>query len=695
MKQKTRVRENKKQKVKRSKTNNSRNSIVRQLVVAFVIPLFAVVLIGVLSYHQAEKGLRENFEEAAMSTIRTTGQYIDLGFELVEAEALNYAYDQSLNDYYMGFYENDSAKKSQLVSSTLAGMKSTRNTNTFVHGIHIVPGEGIAVQTTSNILSGGGSGFFADLQAEIKAVYGTAPNYAWLESHPIVDQKLKVSPEDYILSYYCASTNGNAGIMVDVSRDAVLEVIEGMNMGQGSAMGFITPLGTEIAVGENTEFSLADKAIYQELLSSKETEVCTYLPVAGKEYLILATKSRLANTVVYAAVPKAVVVEKAESIKIITIILVILSCGIVGGMAFMISTGMQKKMKDIFKTLNRAAEGDLTTSIALKGNDEFTDIGRSINEMISNMQKLVKDSKDNVYHVSQTVEEVKSASGIINDRAEHIHTSIVEIDDGLSRQKQNADECQQKMDVLSDEIKVVVDEISKIETVADSSHELIKSGITEMTFLLSSSENTTKITDKMIQNISLLAEKTKAIEEFVNMINEISSQTNLLSLNASIEAARAGEAGRGFSVVAEEIRKLADESQHAAEQIRQTVQMIEAQVAETTENADAAQKIIGEQTRTISGMSAVFDKMGLGMAELMGSVDSISRNVEHVDKNRQLTKKEVENITEVIHDTSGATSRMSELADELLRNAEKMDEISGQLMRNTENLEREMTVFTI
>ena len=251
------------------------------------------------------------------------------------------------------------------------------------------------------------------------------------------------------------------------------------------------------------------------------------------------------------------------------------------------------------------------------------------------------------------------------------------------------------MDTLSHEIKTVLGEIERIENFADINHEMIKSGIVQMNNLSDKSVKTTHITDKVIQDISLLAEKTKNIEEFVDMINSISSQTNLLSLNASIEAARAGEAGRGFAVVAEEIRKLADDSFHATEQIRNIVQMISTQVEETTTNADTAQRIIDTQTQTIQEMNSMFEKMGMGMAELMAGVDNISKNVVRVDENRHSTKMEVENIIHVIHTTSSSTSQMNTLAAELLHNAEKMNSISDELMKNTENLEKEMELFTI
>lgn len=324
--------------------------------------------------------------------------------------------------------------------------------------------------------------------------------------------------------------------------------------------GFITGEGREIISGDHTAFSLIGKDYYNSFLQSDDSELTAYITENGKEYLLLASKSTLADAI-----------------------------------AALISFNIGSKMKIISKGLGLASSGNLTAEINMEGSDEFTDIGQSINLMIKHMHKLVQDSKQNVLQVSQTAQEVQSTSEIVNDHSENINYAIEEINTGISKQKENADACQQKMDTLSDEIKTVLREIEKIEHFAFSSHKMIKPGIEQMNSLSESSVSTTHITAKVTDNITNLAEKTKSIENFVDIINDISSQTNLLSLNASIEAARAGSAGKGFAVVAEEIRNLADSSLQAAEQIRNTVNAVKIQVNETTENTDSAKQIIIRQ----------------------------------------------------------------------------------------------------
>lgn len=543
---------------------SKRYGIVRQISLAFVVPILCVILVGVLAYIQSEKGIREKYEESSLAALKMTDQYIDMGLQLGAAEAEKYAYDTNMNTYYMGLFEGDKSKRSQTIDSMKASMNAARNTNKFIENIHIITQSDLFMITTKAIEKGSGTGFYTDLVLEIENAYGPKTFYTWMDYHPLIDDKLGISQDDYLLSYYCTSTNSRAGVVVDISKNTILDIINKADMGAGSTVGLITSGGREIITGSNLDFSLLDKELYQQFISSEETETTGYVTENGMSYLLLASKSSLAGNVVYAVVPKSLITEKADNIKTITFIVVILSCVIAGILATLISTKISRRMKIISSGLNKSSSGDLTAEIIIRGKDEFGSIGENINRMIDHMRALILDFKEGLFHVSEVSEEVKSASNTVNDHSEDIGRAIEEINQGIENQRLNANECQQKMDSLSEKIKTVLQEIEKIEAVTFSSHELIKSGVLQMNVLSQSSDSTSQVTSKVIDNISYLSQKAKSIEAFIDIINDISEQTTLLSLNASIEAARAGTAGRSFAVVAEEIRKLADSSLQAA-----------------------------------------------------------------------------------------------------------------------------------
>ncbi|MFA9464569.1 MAG: methyl-accepting chemotaxis protein [Velocimicrobium sp.] len=672
-----------------------KSGIIRQISLGFVLPIFFVILIGILSYMQAEKGIREKYEESALTTIRMTTQYVDLGLELVEAEALKYAYDSNLNEYFMGLYNNNKPKRAQAITTMQSGMKSAKTTNKFIQNIHIITSADVTMQTTQDIKTGLGNGFYEEYLADLTSNYGADVNSLWLDYHNLVDEKLSIQPDDYILSYYCSSTNSKAGIVVDVSKNTILDIINKMDMGNGSSVGFITKGGRELLAGDQSECSISENDYYTKFINSEDTETSSYVKENGRDYLLLASKTTLGDLVIYAMVPKDVVVERANSIKTITLLLVLLSSLTAICIAAVISSRIGKRVSILSTALKNASSGDLTTTIQMKGNDEFVDIGLSLNNMISHMHTLVQDSKQTVSNVSETVQEVKNTSNIVTNHSEGMNHVVLEINNGIETQKTSADECQEKMDILSDEIKSVRKEIGKIRTFASSSHSLIQSGVNQMSALSEGSSSTSQITGTVIHNIADLSEKTNSIEAFIHMINDIAEQTNLLSLNASIEAARAGDSGKGFAVVAEEIRKLADSSMEAASQIQSTVVDIKGQMRETTENTKSAEEIVGKQAESVDIMDSIFTNMRNGMTTLLGSVDEIIHTVEKVDENRHATKKAVEQISEVIHITSSSSSTVSLLANELLEKALKMDTISNQLLEDTKELEEEMEHFTV
>ncbi len=119
------------------------------------------------------------------------------------------------------------------------------------------------------------------------------------------------------------------------------------------------------------------------------------------------------------------------------------------------------------------------------------------------------------------------------------------------------------------------------------------------------------------------------------------------------------------------------------------------QMQETTDNAEEAKKIVGEQETGVKDMAVIFDKLSIGMAELIMSVDEISHNVENVNTQRHATKLAVGRINEVIEVTSKSAAQVSTLADGLLTDAEKMDSISQNLMENMNTLEKKMGHFIV
>lgn len=185
------------------------------------------------------------------------------------------------------------------------------------------------------------------------------------------------------------------------------------------------------------------------------------------------------------------------------------------------------------------------------------------------------------------------------------------------------------------------------------------------------------------------------ISQFVDVINDIAAQTNLLSLNASIEAAAAGEAGRGFAVVAEEIRKLADGSMGAATEIQKVVEEINMQTEDTARTADEAGDIVDEQAKTVEKTKSDFHNISECTEHLITNIETITNYVSGMDTKRHETLKSLSNISAVSEETAASSAELCNVAAGQKKIVNNLQRASDNLRQKMNELEEALAIFML
>ena len=673
-----------------------------KIYLCFLVPIVFMIVVGMVSYRYAEDGLSQKYMESTQQTANMATDYMDVSCSGVKSAALQYAYDADLEKYFLGLPGQSAMDKTNFYTDTRVKLMASQTADSFINDIYVITMPGNNCLTTRTLDKK--DGFYKDLLAEIQEMSSDSNTIKkWISHHDTIDETYGVNSSSYFLSFAAQSSQKMGYVVVDVSSSAVRDLLSGMDLGDGSIIGFVTDDGKEIACTRDEE----DKAVffdeevftgqdfYAQSAGSEELSGNLEIKYNDKQYLYIYSRSEETGVMFCSLIPSSVVTGQAEKIKNITIAFVIIACIISLLIGSVIAHGILKNMKRISKSLNKVTQGDLTVQVSAGGHDEFQSLARTATNMVLNNKKLVQKLAGTTVHLEASSDDVHNVSNSINEYSSDITKAIDEISIGMTKQSEHAGECVVKTNELSEKMKAISDMVEKAEQLSDKTEKMIRQGTEIVETLSARARETSEITSKVGESIELLKKESETINGFAQTINEISAQTNLLSLNASIEAARAGEAGRGFSVVAEEIRKLADDSGVAAGEIKNKVENIASQTMATVENANKAEGMVAHQQEAVAQVTTVFQEMNNQMQELFENLKEIGDCTASADVERNETLDAVENISAIIQQTASSSSLVRDLASELLNNVEELSQTAEVLDDNMNGLKTEINAFTI
>lgn len=306
--------------------------------------------------------------------------------------------------------------------------------------------------------------------------------------------------------------------------------------------------------------------------------------------------------------------------------------------------------------LNRVMEsvlrGDLTVRGEVSNKDELGDITIRFNEVLDNIQELLKESQDISGIVASSSFKVNQA---MSEASQHISYTMMEITKGTREQSNQVRGSHESMVKVIDGIERVMTNMIQSESQVKVTQDVVDKGTQVLLQQRNKMNDTKGATERVEQVIEKLKLKSKEIGEVVIFINSITAQINLLSLNASIEAARAGESGRGFSVVANEIKKLADLSkQHTSKisaliiDVQRNIQNVDTEVQETHQS-------INQQEISLKSIEEVFERIRDSIERVAYGVKEVTGQTYNMHEAMDVMKKAMSGITKVIENTAYQT----------------------------------------
>uniref|UniRef100_UPI004055D107 methyl-accepting chemotaxis protein n=1 Tax=Acetatifactor sp. TaxID=1872090 RepID=UPI004055D107 len=674
-----------------------------QLIIGFAIPVIFCIIIGLSAYNKASEGLIGNYEEASITALEMTMNSMDASMDTVASIVMELSNDKTVKAYSLGGYSNDSARESEAKGTIRENLNVKAVSTDMIEDVHVIP-IGDVIICTSHTLDGDNDmeSFMGELIESEDAYLLDDKKIHWYTSHSFIDTKLGTDAYSLFCCRVINSGSLNALVIVDVSTESILELLGKLDFGEGSFVSFITAEGAEVTPNEGFTYASVEGIDWGEPAEGEEVEegvVSTtgYTKYNGETYFYMTVKSEITGGKMLALVPKEHITQSSDGIRNLTIPLVILACVIAVGLGCVIILLIGINIKKSVDGLNKVSEGDLTadTKNTKVPKNEFGKLIKALNNTIVKMRGLigtVSDMKDAVLESGGLVMD----SGIeLGTMTENVSAQIVEINGIIATQNEAIADCNSQMEDLSVQIKNVSDGLFATIGEAANSRKMIDEGMATVEEMVSQSSQTADATKEVQEQVVRLAEKLGQITRFVNDIQEIASQTNLLSLNASIEAARAGEQGRGFSVVAEEIRKLADNSGQTATEINKIIDEITAYSQNALKKVGEAGSISANQMESAKKTITAFEQMNSLMEGLVDNMQGISKDVDQMNTGRHEALKAIRGIGESSEHTVQATSEVNRFLEKQMESSESLKLETVKMQENMKQLEEAIQTFKL
>lgn len=685
------------------KTGNSRKAakdkgmglrgIQVKLIGAFMIPVILFVIIGFMIYSKCSTTLNSTYEASANTSVGTLEEYLGLGFENIELMATRLSINSAITSYYTG----SEVKSESMLMDAKVALSNESTADKFIDHIIVCAKSGTAC-SEKGAIRGDVYNAFAESEEGKNVESEIGMGSMWISSHPAIDEVTGYDSDEYALSLVTVlknNSNKSVGyIIIDVKTSFIQDILDNAQISDNSIKGFVLEDGSQVLSGDS-DIKFTDTDFYQEALAGENLQGSKEVSYEGADYLFTYSRIEGTNMLVCAMVPQKEIMAGAQAILRYTLIAVAICAVIAIVVGSVLASGISKAIRKVNRVLKKTSDGDLTGQISMKRKDEFNVLSSSITNMIGSMKDLILKMTNVSGHVSDSAVQVGTNSEVLLEVTKDITEAVDYINSGISQQAQDTESCLEQMNGLAERINVVHENTDEISEIAQEAQGAIENGMVIVANLGEKVQGTTEVTETIIREIRELNKESIAINSIIGTINEIAEQTNLLSLNASIEAARAGEAGRGFAVVSEEIRKLAEQSGNAGNQIGEIINHIQERLAATIETAGLAGESVAFQTEALNNTVDVFKNISQQVSKLAEDVEKITQSVGGIEQAKEDTMNAIESISTTSNQTESASEELARSTEKQLQAVEVLNDAVKQLQMDAEDLDTSVSIFKV
>ncbi len=363
--------------------------------------------------------------------------------------------------------------------------------------------------------------------------------------------------------------------------------------------------------------------------------------------------------------------------------------------AFVVGRQIVDPLKKIQIFAQMISEGNLTTSVQVKTRNEIGQTADALHVAQENMRALLRGIIEVSNGVDNALGAFDKSFNSMKESISQVSVAVESIAENVTRQASSTDEANDNVVMMADQINQTGTEVTSLNRNADEMNRISEQSMQTLKQLID-------VNNKTRESISAMAEQTKSTNRSVeqihiaaNLINEISDQTSLLALNASIEAARAGEAGRGFSVVADEIAKLANQSGESVEEISRTVIALQDNAEKSVTVMREINEAVEIQVNSLTETQHIMEKLHQELVNCFTSVHCIDTMTQKIDGQRESVTSSLSVLNELAQDNASVAEQTAAMSSELSREVNDSTRIVEDLDEKVKTLIEDVNQFKI
>ncbi|WP_434749780.1 methyl-accepting chemotaxis protein [Paenibacillus amylolyticus] len=677
------------------KVNPIKSVGVKLFLIFFAAIMIVVVSLGLISYSKAKNTIEANASRANQETIDQTKQKLDIILERFVDTSTQIFFDPEMQSLLQKMSDPNLTAYDTFVNSSSINkqLSNVAFTNKSMEAIYLVPtDESKSVMGTGNSSSTMGSIRQEAWYSELVKQGG----YRWLPT----EEKTDGTTATFKIARSMKNLQGTTQsyvLIIELKLEVLEEQLKSLDLGAGSVLQLISPdnkvVASSIAGRTGKETDLAFVKDLKEAAGSTNTEY----DVDGKSTNMLAVYSTMESSgwKLIGMVPTTMLVKDAQGILTMTLWMALAFAALAVVIGIWMVRMIARPLSGLKDLMQEGAKGNLKVRTPYSSQDEIGQLSSAFNTMMEQITKLVEQTNRSAQEVLDTATELSNASKKTAVSASEIAVATEEIAGGAGSLATEAERGNELTDNISRQMESVITANGEMGESARHVEKSSQTGTQHLNQLMTKTQKTEEMIGALVKKVDSLKESTSSVLKVLDVMQNITKQTNILSLNATIEAARAGAAGRGFMVVADEVRQLAAQSRQSIDMVGEITDKIMTEMNETVKALSDAYPLFKEQMDAVKDTNVIFASVQDQMGAFVERLGMVTGSIGELSKSQATLSEAMSNVSAVAEESSATSEEVASLSSEQQNISNQLVSLSGKLENVSSELKETLSRFTV